>query len=166
MLFAYRIHGTRTSCINIAGNYKDFPHPRILLSLSLSLAAVPPLLANRPAVTILALCRQHIKSDSNYHLPRLYRQRSLRGRLPFRPPRRYTCPASKVALCLLLEGGAGPFSVPAAVTELHIFFLHQPNLKLVPLIRINKRLNVSKSRILLLLFYGPRSFSPGELDEE
>lgn len=59
------------------------------------------------------------------HLPRLYRQRSLRGRLPFRPPRRYTWPESKVALCLLLEGGAGPFSVPAAVTELHIFPLRQ-----------------------------------------
>lgn len=55
------------------------------------------------------------------YLPRLYRQRSLSGKFPFRPPRRYTCPASNAALCLLLEGGAGPFSVPAAVTELHIF---------------------------------------------
>lgn len=57
--------------------------------------------------------------------PRLYRQRSLSGRFPFLPPRRYTWPASNVALCLLLEGGAGPFSVPAAVTELHIFSLKQ-----------------------------------------
>ena len=30
-----------------------------------------------------------------------------------------------MALCLLLEGGAGPFSLPAAVTELHIFPLRQ-----------------------------------------
>jgi len=63
--------------------------------------------------------------DWHANSPRLYRQRSLRGRFPFRPPRRYTWPASRVALCLLLDGGAGPFSVPAAVTELHIFLLEE-----------------------------------------
>lgn len=83
------------------------------------------------AIACAMVCELTYKCKKIESSPRLYRQRSLRGRFPFRPPRRYTWPASKVALCLLLEGGAGPFSVPAAVTELHIFFLKQNAVEII-----------------------------------